>query len=273
MKHKKVLLAALLAASGFAAQSAYAVTTDWVGTADYTAAANSANDEDVVGPFSTYDAGAGVVLLEVGSVAGPVTNYNGYYQSYVTKHELLGNPVLAPNLDITYELTLVANFTESVNTNTNAITVNSGGTFNVYLDTNNSINRSFTGDSGFTDGDLILTGTVTGGAGTAIAFGGMVFGATDISIAVTGYDTNVFNPDTITDAGGIFTLRLNNPYDASFLGGITSVQGNNVGPGDLKFAADGYLALAVPEAETYAMMLAGLGLVGFMARRRSMSII
>jgi len=76
MKHKKVLLASLLAASGFAGQSAYAVTTDWVGTADYTGALNSANDEDVVGPFSTYDAGAGVVLLEVGSVAGPVTSFS-----------------------------------------------------------------------------------------------------------------------------------------------------------------------------------------------------
>jgi hypothetical protein len=31
--------------------------------------------------------------------------------------------------------------------------------------------------------------------------------------------------------------------------------------------------MQVPEAETYAMMLAGLGLVGFMARRRSMSVI
>jgi hypothetical protein len=28
------------------------------------------------------------------------------------------------------------------------------------------------------------------------------------------------------------------------------------------------ITAAVPEAETYAMMLAGLGLVGFMARRR-----
>lgn len=33
------------------------------------------------------------------------------------------------------------------------------------------------------------------------------------------------------------------------------------------------IATPVPEAETYAMLLAGLGLVGFMARRRSMSVI
>jgi hypothetical protein len=32
------------------------------------------------------------------------------------------------------------------------------------------------------------------------------------------------------------------------------------------------IATPVPEAETYAMMLAGLGLVGFMARRRSISV-
>jgi hypothetical protein len=31
---------------------------------------------------------------------------------------------------------------------------------------------------------------------------------------------------------------------------------------------DNVMVTAVPEAETYAMVLAGLGLVGFMARRR-----
>ncbi len=49
---------------------------------------------------------------------------------------------------------------------------------------------------------------------------------------------------------------------------MTSVNGNAVA-GNYLFAADGNLVLAVPEAETYAMMLAGLGLVGFMARRRT----
>lgn len=34
-------------------------------------------------------------------------------------------------------------------------------------------------------------------------------------------------------------------------------------------ATDGLIAAAVPEPETYAMMLAGLGLVGFVARRKS----
>jgi len=79
----------------------------------------------------------------------------------------------------------------------------------------------------------------------------------------------VFEPDTIAGAGGIFTLRLGSPFDAALLGSVSSVNGNAVNAGDLLFAADGNIALAVPEAETYAMMLAGLGLVGFMARRRT----
>jgi len=45
------------------------------------------------------------------------------------------------------------------------------------------------------------------------------------------------------------------------------------GVSDVKIYLDGtntlHIAAAVPEAETYAMMLAGLGLVGFMVRRRN----
>lgn len=264
MKHKKVLLVSLLAASGFAAASAHAVTTNWVGTANY---ASLVPNADVVGPFDTYDEGVGVVLLKTTSVAGTTANLDGYYQSYINQHLLAGSPVSAPNLDQTYELTVVANFTESANTVTGAINVNSGGTFGVYL---GAKDRSFSGDSGFNNGNLILSGTITGGTGTSISAGGMVFGVTDISIAVTGFDASVYSPATITNGGGIFTLRLGNPLDAPFLSQVTSVQGNSVaGTGNYLFAADGYTALAVPEANTYAMMLAGLGLVGFMARRNT----
>ncbi|OYY94010.1 MAG: hypothetical protein B7Y41_08730 [Hydrogenophilales bacterium 28-61-23] len=270
MKHKKIFLALLLAASSFAVQSAYAAS-NWIGTADYTAGVGAAGDEEAVGPFSAYDFGSGVVLLEATGIVGATTNFNGYYQSFVTKHELAGVPVTGPlnKLDSTYELTVVAEFTEKVTAigaSTSDISVNSGGTFKLYRDTTKD--RDFTTDSGFSNGDLIMTGTILGGAGAATNVGGMIFGATDITIAITGFDTAVYEPDTITAAGGIFTLRLGSPFDAALLGSVSSVNGNAVNPGDFLFAADGNVALAVPEAETYAMMLAGLGLVGFVARRR-----
>ncbi len=268
MNRKNVLLVSLLTASVWGVPSAYAAT-DWQGTADYTVGTGAGGDEEVVGPFSTYDFGSGVVLLEQTGSVGATTSFNGYYQSFVTKHELAGVPVAAPLLDDTYELTVVANFTQDVtaiNAQTTEITVNSGGTFSLYRDTNP--NRDFTTDSGFTDGGLIMTGTILGGIGAATTLGGLVFGATDITIAVTGFDAAVYEPDTIAAAGGIFTLRLGNPGDGSFLSGINSVQGIGVA-GNFLYAADGYATLAVPEAETYAMMLVGLGLVGFMVRRRT----
>jgi hypothetical protein len=272
MNHKKVLLASLLAASGVAATSAHAVVTNWIGTADYTQSANPIANADIVGPFDTYDEGVGVVLLQTTSTVGTTANLSGYYQSFIAQHTLAGSPVSAPSLEANnYELTVVATFTESADTSTGAINVNSGGTFGLYL---GAKDRSFSADSGFDNGDLILQGIITGGTGTSINAGSMIFGVTDINITITGYDTNVYSPDTIASGGGIFTLRLGNPLDVPLLSQVTTVQGHSVaGAGNYLFAADGYTALAVPEAETYAMMIAGLGLVGFMARRRTQMFI
>ena len=264
MKHKKVLLASLLAASGFAAQSAYAAA-NWSGTANYTLAPGAQNDEEAVGPFDTYDMGAGVVLLK----NTDLNTYDGSYQSYVTNHELASLSVLAAKLNDTYELTMVANFSQTV-APAGALTqinVNSGGTFNLYFDSN--VNRDFDTDFGFKDGASILSGTILSGIGSSVQSGSGIFGVTDITVQIDSYDTNVFDPDTITSAGGIFTLRLGSVLDADLLSSVESVDGKAVATGDLLFAADGNIALAVPEAETYAMMLAGLGLVGFMARRRT----
>lgn len=260
MKFVQTLLA--LALAGTMAAPAFAAV-NWNGTANYTVAPGNQLDEEAVGPFDTYDMGAGVVLLE----STDLNTFDGYYQSYVTNHELASVSVLAPKLNSTYELTIAADFNQTVTTVGSQTLINvTGGSFNLYFDS--TVDRNFVADQGFTDGASILSGTIVSGLGTAVQSGSMIFGVTDITIRVDNYDTSVFEPDTITDAGGIFTLRLGSPLDASLLGSVTQVQGRAVDGGDYLFAADGNIALAVPEAETYAMMLSGLGLVGFMVSRR-----
>lgn len=246
--------------------SAQAATT-WVGTADY--------GVETVGPFDSYDFGVGVILLEAFSGTGGPTNpaagdvFNGYLQSYVSGH-LLGITGVADSLNTTgsgtgYELTLRANFQETITnvTPSNVDFTMDSGSAEIYLDT--SPDYSFGGDSGFNNGTAILNGTIIGGSGTVI---NETLGITSIDIMITGYDTSVFDPDTIIAGSSVFTLQLND--GATDFDGITSVQGHNVDVGeDFLLSADGNLTLtAVPVPA--AVWLFGTGLLGLlgMARRR-----
>lgn len=255
------LIAAALATACAVAPAAAAGT--WVGTANY--------GVESVGPFNTYDfSSAGVLLLD--PQAG--LSANGYYQSFVTQHLLDGlvvsNPLLSAN---NYEITIVANFASQL-TSANAFGQTysvTAGSFSLWLDT--TPDRSFSGDSGFADGQKIMEGTVISGAGSSVSVGAMQFGGGSLQLQVTGYDTAIYNPDTIGGADSIFSLRLNAPVDSTFLNQITSVQSNAYlpGTGDLKYAADGNLTLTpVPEPESYGMLLAGLGVIGAIGRRRLM---
>jgi hypothetical protein len=258
MTSTKLAVAALLAA--LAAAPAAAADT-WTGTANY--------GVESVGPFNTYDFSAGGVYLHQ---ALSSTTAAGYYQSYVTQHLLDGLEVANPLLNSQYEITLVASFNTtltSLGTYGQTFAVQTGS-FSLWLDT--TPDRSFATDSGFANGIKIMEGTVQGGAGSTVFVGPQQFGGGNLNLQVTGYDQSIFNPATIDGGEGIFSLRLGAAVDKTFLNTIGSVQGHiyNATAGDLKYAADGNLILtAVPEPGTAAMLLAGLGLIGAIGRRRS----
>lgn len=253
LKIAAAALAALVAVPAIAADT-------WVGSATYTVGSVT----ETINNFNTYDfSSAGVLLLDttVGSL-----NANGYYQSFVTQHlfddQLINNPQLSAG---NYEITVVANF-NSTATSGNTYAVNSGS-FSLWL---GSKDRNFATDTGFANGTKIMEGTVMSGVGSSVTVGAQQFGGGALQLAITGYDSAIYNPDTIGGGDSIFTLRLNAAVDNGFLNPITQVQGHSFGAGDLKYAADGNLILtAVPEPESYAMLLAGIGLIGAIARRRS----
>lgn len=267
--HIKILAAALLAVSGFVMAPAHAAP-NWVGTADYRLGPGASGDEEIVGPFDTYDFARGVVLVEDTTATTGADTYNGYYQSFVTNHQLGASIAVAPGLNSNYEVTVTAWFEETANSSNGTFDLTDGGV-KLWFDTTPDYN--FNADSGFTDGGtsdggVILTGTIISGSGALFTFpDGRGVGFTDLTVRVDSYDTTVFEPDTIAAGSSIFTLRLNDSSDATFLDPITSVMGHTYDGSDVKLAADGYLVLQVPEAKTYAMMLAGLGLIGMMVSR------
>jgi hypothetical protein len=250
----------------------WALVTPWQGTADYRAASSSANDEDLVGPFNTYDFGTGVVLLHnttrpIGYQVGDVVN--GYFQSFVQGHELNAVPVTAPGLNTNYELTLIAQFQQRVTNISSGVASLDllGGFISLYFDT--TPDRNYATDSGFSNDDVLLTGTLT--AGDTLLRLARTFGASQFELDLSGvfgsYDTDVYEPDTIGGAHANFNLRAS-LSDLAFLNTVSSVQGQSkTGDGKALLAADGAIQLTeIPVP--FAGWLFGPALAGLVAFNR-----
>ena len=239
-------------------------------SADYSKALTIDGDEGLVAAFNLFDFAVGATLIQaastnIGTQTAPVVGdkFKGYYQSYVTSHQLDGIVQAAGNLNtagsgVGYELTVVAEYDEVVSSVGPGGSYNSditGGSASLYFDS--SPNFSFTSGTGFADGEAILTGDIVGGG--AVSVPSLLAGFAQINVAITGQNSAIFNPN-IAAANGIFTLALN----SEAVNGVTSVLGHAVGPGDLLLGADGNLEVQAVPVPAAAWLL-GSALIGMVS--------
>lgn len=121
-------------------------------------------------------------------------------------------------------------------------------------------NITFTDLAGSSSAAAQATVSVDGGPGVAL-------GLTPLTKTFTsGNDAGYFSVAASTPLAGVTSFQV---YNASLVlsvtaGSFTSIVGQPQNKLKLEFTA-----APVPEPETYALMLAGLGLVGWLARRRA----
>lgn len=250
---RRTFVAAALAAAYSSAWS-LPVFTMTPGAVGLTGAPVTA-DNIILSDFSTVTAATPATFTERGFLS-------------ITNFQLGGTNVVAGGLNSTYSLYF--DFTASghlTSANTNAATGVTSGVFD-------TLTYSLVGAAGNSTfsvagnnptvtnagaSQVLATGSLQNGVTVTVPQGGSFVpsAAATVSFAVAAGKNGFFSPQPFYDT--VFTAFTNSLSTVTaFTNGFTI----NNGGGNLNFAQP------IPEPETYALMLAGLGVIGFVARRR-----
>ena len=249
--------------------------------------------------FDENEAGSGLAL---GFTPVVGSTFSFLYQANVVSFNDATGTAITPLAGLNasfasggYEFTVVARITEtvtSVNTAGGITTVTfsaTGGTASIFFDNaaSGGVKAVTSTGVGFDDGHLVGLFDVVAGAGlsnfTTFA-GGAGLGATQYDFVIhsgssvdAAYIAGLMGPigdmhftsSQVIPPGTSLTtgFHLGTPSNAPDMYPTTATGGNLL----LKVDGSNTFTSAVPEPETYALMLAGLGAIGFMTRRRRKS--
>jgi hypothetical protein len=249
--------------------------------------------------FDENEAGSGLAL---GFTPVVGSTFSFLYQANVVSFNDATGTTITPLAGLNasfasggYEFTVVARITESVTSVTTGggittVTFSAtGGTASIFFDNAASGGvKAVTGTgAGFDDGHLVGQFDIVAGKGlsnfTTFA-GGAGLGATQYDFVIHSgssvdgaYITGLTGPigdmhftsSQVIPAGTSTTtgFHLGTPSNGPDIYPTTGAAGNLL----LKVDGSNTFTSAVPEPETYALMLAGLGAIGFMTRRRRKS--
>jgi len=195
--------------------------------------------------------------LTSGNYASAWSSFWGTASSANTQYSVFAGDVLgAASGDQSIFTTVASTWVNTSNT----VLGNMQASFDTYIFANNAIgNHSIVAD-GASFATVATGGSAYAGVGPALGTGGKIGNAGADTNALIGTDMSVYN--IVRNGTGGLTVATATKLNVAGFNPIFNMSS----AGALTYTS---AVAAVPEADTSAMMLAGLGLMGFIARRRN----